>query len=63
VAEYRYLGKTPAFVDVGGIATVLVKPGDVVNIDDRDRYVQTGATGETPLFEAVVAKKSTKKEG
>lgn len=62
MAEYRYLGKAPAFVDVGGIATVLVKPGDVVDIPDDGRYVQTGKTGETPLFEAVTAK-TTKKAG
>jgi len=61
VAKYRFLGSAPAFVDTGGIATVLVKPGDVIDIDDRGRYVQTGKTGETPLFEAVTAK--TKKAG
>lgn len=52
MAKYRLLSDSGRHVDVGG-RTVWVEPGDVVDLPDDGRYVQTGATGETPLFEPV----------
>ncbi len=50
--KYRLLSDEGRHVDVGG-RTVWVEPGDVVDIPDDGRYVQTGETGEVPLFEHV----------
>ncbi len=52
MTKYRYLADAPARVDVGGRA-VYVETGDVVDIADDGRYVQTGETGEPALFELV----------
>lgn len=52
MTKYRYIADAPVRVDVGGRA-VYVETGDVVDIADDGRYVQTGDTGEPALFELV----------
>lgn len=55
MAKYRNVSGTALTVDLGNGRFASVEAGDIVEIPDSDRYVQTGETGETPLFEAVTA--------
>jgi hypothetical protein len=61
VALYRNVSGVDRFVDAGG-RLVLVEDGAVVDIDDTNRYIQTGAEGEEALFERVASKKPTNPE-
>lgn len=61
MALYRNISGTDRYVDAGG-RLVLVEDGAVVDIDDTDRYIQTGAEGEEALFERVTTKKPTNPE-
>jgi hypothetical protein len=61
VAKYRNVSGETLWVDLGDGRVPKVEPGDVVELDDVNRYVQTGATGETPLWEAVAPPAPIKK--
>ena len=61
MAKFRNITDTTLWVDTGGPALVKVEPGAVVDIPDT-LYVQTGETGEEPLWEPVVRAARPKKE-
>ena len=61
MSKYRNISGETLWVDLGNGQVPRVEDGDIVDIpDDPNRYVQTGESGETPLWEAVAAP-STKK--
>lgn len=60
MAKYRNITEQTLWVDTGGSALSRVEPGDVADIPDH-LYVQTGATGEEPLWEPV--RPTTKRKG
>lgn len=61
MSKYRNISGETLWVDLGNGQFPKVEDGDIVDIpDDPTRYIQTGETGETPLWEAVAAP-STKK--
>lgn len=61
--RYRNISGQDLHVAVPGKGLVGVRNGEVIDIPDTPGfYVQTGETGETPLFEVVSTGKSTPKE-
>ena len=61
MSKDRNISGETLWVDLGNGQVPRVEDGDIVDIpDDPNRYVQTGESGETPLWEAVAAP-STKK--
>ncbi len=61
MAKYRNVSGDTLWVDLGNGQFPKVGDGEIVDFpDNHDRYIQTGETGETPLWEAVAAP-STKK--
>jgi hypothetical protein len=59
--RYRNISGQDLHVQVPGHGLVGVRDGEVIDIPDiPNLYVQTGATGETPLFEAISTGKPTK---
>jgi hypothetical protein len=61
--RYRNISGQDLHVSVPGQGLVGVRNGEVIDIPDiPNTYVQTGETGEQPLFEAVSTGKSTPKE-
>lgn len=61
--QYRNVSGDDRFVDIPGRGLVLVLADAVIDIPDSDRYVQTGETGEPPIFELLAAKKSDTVKG
>ena len=61
--QYRNVSGDDRFVDIPGRGLVLVEADAIVDIPDDGRYVQTGETGETPIFELIPAKKSDPTKG
>lgn len=60
---YRNISGQDLHVSVLGKGLVGVRNGEVIDIPDiPGTYVQTGETGEQPLFEAVSTGKSSPKE-
>lgn len=55
--RYRNVSGAALYVDTGG-GWREVADGDVIDITATDRYVQTGETGETPLFELLIDSKT-----
>lgn len=63
--KYRNVSGDTLWVDLGNGQIPKVDDGEVVDIPESDRYVQTGEHGEAPLFELVSttpAKKSAPAE-
>lgn len=61
--RYRNISGQDLHVSVPGKGLVGVRNGEVIDIPDTPGfYVQTGETGEMPLFEVVSTGKSTPKE-
>ena len=61
--QYRNVSGDDRFVDIPGRGLVLVEADAVVDIPDVGQYVQTGDTGETPIFELIQASKSDPEKG
>jgi hypothetical protein len=61
VPKYRNVSGETLWVDLGNGQFPKVEDGDIVEIPSDDRYVQTGETGEIPLWEPVAPAVSTKK--
>lgn len=61
MAKYRNITKTTLWVDLGNGQFPKVEPGEIVDIPDSDRYVQTGETGEDAMWEAVASASTAKK--
>ncbi len=61
--RYRNISGQDLAVAVPGSGLVVVRNGEVVTIPDiPNLYVQTGDTGEQPLFEALDRRTTTTKE-
>jgi len=61
--RYRNISGQDLHVQVPGSGLVGVRDGEVIDIPEvPNLYVQTGDTGETPLFEALSTGKPTPKE-
>ena len=61
--RYRNISGQDLHVQVPGQGLVGVRDGEVIDIPEvPNLYVQTGDTGETPLFVAVTTGKPTPKE-
>jgi hypothetical protein len=61
MAKYRNVTTDTLWVDLGDGRMPKVEPGDVIDIPDSDRYVQTGAYGETPIWEPIAPPAPLKK--
>ncbi len=60
MTRYRNISGQDMHVLVPGQGLVGVRNGEVIDIPDiPNLYVQTGETGETPLFEAVDRRSTT----
>lgn len=61
MAKFRNISGEALWVDLGNGAMPKVEPGEVIDFPASDRYIQTGETGEIPLWEAVAPANPTKK--
>jgi hypothetical protein len=61
VAKFRNISNDTLWVDLGNGQFPKVEPGEIVDIDDSVRYVQTGESGEVAIWERVAPPASVKK--